>query len=384
MDKHVAAQRVEALCDELRSSNVSAARVKEISKELDRIDTQVRNYTKATSMGSYASPEEFGMADTNPGSTDNGIWFKGIGPGIENQTRPVSMFSIDKTQIKALQQAAQQGHSFRVKLGSKGIEHGFMDGMRSKAAITEGGMTPNLLPPIQQLGDRGWFGIPLEIVRAANYLPNVAFNGPGIAYFSHTTDANPPTYVAEGGTKPDLTPTVTENYIRPSKVAGRVNITHELLQDAGDEFSAHLVTDLAREIYVAESNLILNGTTAANGFNGINQTSGVLTTAVGTDTPLDALNKSFVALRNQFFEPDLVFVHPSTLGALRRTKDTQNRYLLDMLTGVRGIDQTNNVENLWGVTTVSYHPASRRYGRGPVGAIRRRRGVRQRSADNLL
>lgn len=135
-------------------------------------------------------------------------------------------------------------------------------------------------------------------------------------------------------------------------MAGRVNLTHELLQDAGDAFANNLVSELARSMYNAESNLLLNGTTGANGFNGINQVSGTLTQAIGSDTALDCLNKAFVALRNDFFEPDLVFIHPSTLGALRRSKDLQDRYLLDMLTGVRGIDQTSETENLWGVTTV--------------------------------
>ncbi len=145
---------------------------------------------------------------------------------------------------------------------------------------------------------------------------------------------------------------MTENYIRPAKVAGRVNITHELLQDAGDEFSTLLTADLARSVYNAESNLLLNGTSGSNGFNGINQVSGTLTQALGSDTAYDCLNKSFVALRNDFFEPDIVFMHPTTLGALRRTKDLNDRYMLDLLTGPRGVNQTNEQENLWGVQVV--------------------------------
>jgi HK97 family phage major capsid protein len=190
------------------------------------------------------------------------------------------------------------------------------------------------------------------LTRVANFLPNVAMDGPGIAYFSHTANAAEAAYTAEAGTKPDTTPTVTENYIRPAKVAGRVNLTHELLQDAGDQFAGHLQADLARSVYNAESNLLLNGTSGANGFNGVNQVSGTLTQAIGSDSPLDCLNKAFVALRNDFFEPDLVVIHPTTLGALRRTKDLNDRYMLDLLTGPRGINQTNEQENLWGVQVV--------------------------------
>jgi HK97 family phage major capsid protein len=111
------------------------------------------------------------------------------------------------------------------------------------------------------------------------------------------------------------------------------------------------VTDLARSLYNAESNLLLNGTTGANGFAGVNQVAGALTQAIGSDTALDCLSKAFVALRNDFFPPDLVFIHPSTLGALRRQKDTQNRYLLDLMSGAGGID-SGEQEKLWGVTVV--------------------------------
>ena len=58
-----------------------------------------------------------------------------------------------------------------------------------------------------------------------------------------------------------------------------------------------------------------------------------------------------MALRNDFFIPDLVFIHPTTLGALRRTKDTQNRYLIDLMEGPRGIGNGEQ-ETLWGTTVV--------------------------------
>jgi HK97 family phage major capsid protein len=98
--------------------------------------------------------------------------------------------------------------------------------------------------------------------------------------------------------------------------------------------------------------MLLNGTTAANGWNGINNVSGTLTQALGSDTPLDAINKAMVALRNDFFVPDTLVIHPTTLGAIRRAKDTQNRYLISLMEGPRGIDQTSDTEQLWGMNVV--------------------------------
>jgi Phage capsid family len=78
----------------------------------------------------------------------------------------------------------------------------------------------------------------------------------------------------------------------------------------------------------------VNGTANAT-FNGILNTSGTLTRAMGTDSPLDCLAKSFADVRvgAAFADPDAVLVHPNTLSALRRQKDAEGRYLLDLLAG---------------------------------------------------
>lgn len=57
-------------------------------------------------------------------------------------------------------------------------------------------------------------------------------------------------------------------------------------------------------------------------------------------------------LRTDFFVPDLAFVHPATMGALRRQKDTQNRYQLQLLQGAGALDGTSEQEQLWGVPVV--------------------------------
>ena len=69
----------------------------------------------------------------------------------------------------------------------------------------------------------------------------------------------------------------------------------------------------------------MNGTTGGNGFAGINNITGILTRAADVGTAevdaLDGLSKAFVDLRSDFFVPDLVFIHPGALGAVRRLRD---------------------------------------------------------------
>ena len=194
-----------------------------------------------------ASPAEWGMAGRNPGDIDNGFSFKGFGPGMKNRIRPPSMYEMDGAQVAAVKQAAQQNMPLKVAIGSKGIEHGYFGGqLRDKAAITEGGLNNPPLPPIQQFGPNGWFRLPYELTRVQNYLPNVAMDGPDVAYFRHDSNGAEAAYVGEGQTKPDISPVISDQYVRRAKVAGRFLATHKLIQDAGDAFGQHIVTDLAR------------------------------------------------------------------------------------------------------------------------------------------
>jgi HK97 family phage major capsid protein len=120
--------------------------------------------------------------------------------------------------------------------------------------------------------------------------------------------------------------------------------------------SQNLVQELARSIYNAESSLLLNGTVGANGFAGINQVTGTLTRAAAIGTTdydaLDVLSKAFVDLRADYFVPDLVIIHPASLGAIRRLRDVNKRLKLEMIEGPRRIDQTSEQETLWGVAVI--------------------------------
>jgi hypothetical protein len=67
---------------------------------------------------------------------------------------------------------------------------------------------------------------------------------------------------------------------------------------------------------------------------------------------LDTLSKAFVDLRSDFFVPDLVFIHPGTLGAIRRLRDQNKRLQLELIQGAGAIDGTSEQETLWGVPVV--------------------------------
>jgi hypothetical protein len=120
-----------------------------------------------------------------------------------------------------------------------------------------------------------------------------------------------------------------------------VSVTLEAWQDTGrygeGSFASWLPTELTRSLINEESNVILNGVSGTSNltFNGILNTSGTLTRSMGTDSPLDCLAKAFVDVRTgaAFADPDVILLNPASLGALRRQKDADGRYLLDLLAG---------------------------------------------------
>ena len=103
-----------------------------------------------------------------------------------------------------------------------------------------------------------------------------------------------------------------------------------------------------RALINAETNQVVNGSGTAPNMTGILNISGLLTRAMGTDTPLDAIQLAFNDLRvgPAFATADLVAMHPTTWNAIRRQKTTFDSYILSP------DPSTGQVESLWGVTVV--------------------------------
>jgi Phage capsid family len=355
MTAFAAERRLEELTTEVArkslNGTLTAKFMGEAEAEAERLRTQIRNYKASLKLAGSASPNECG--DPDPGcGVDYGPGFGGYTPGIPEGQRimPVSMHQISKHQIEGLRMAALQKTSFGVNVGEKGLEEGF-GAIRDKTVTASArlNLVGNDLPPIQMLGERGWFSLPFETLRVSNVLPNVAMTQGGASYFVHSGSGAQASYVAEGATKPDIQAQVSEVYVKAAKFAGMARITHELLTDAS-EFGGHLVNDLAMSLYNSESDGLLNGTVGTVGFNGINQISGTLSRAVASnENPIDTLILAAADLRSDFFTPEIAFIHPQTLAQLRKQRDANGRLQIDLVSGASGASGTNNIERLWGI-----------------------------------
>jgi hypothetical protein len=297
------------------------AETKELESELKSWD-QVARFSGSTEAAAMGFPQLSAPADGG----------RIVAPS------PMDMTS---AQLQGLMSAAEHRTPFSVEIQPKS----YRDSVITKAAVTESGLGGSFsgnLPPVQSLYA---VGLGYEPTRISDLIPGAAMPGPSATWLSHTANSAEVGIVAEGGTKGDISPTVTENQVVPTKVAGQVSVSLEAWQDTGNygeaSFSSWLPTELTRSLINEESNILLNAVsgTANATFNGILSTSGTLTRAIGTDSPLDCLSKAYVDLRvgAAFADPDLVLMHPSTLGALRRAKDADGRYVMDLLAGPLGL-----------------------------------------------
>jgi HK97 family phage major capsid protein len=250
---------------------------------------------------------------------------------------PATPMDLTHGQIQGLLAAAEVRTPWSTEVKPKS----FREAVMTKSAVSEGGIgggfTGNL-PPVQSLYA---VGLGYESTRIADLIPGAQMPGPSATWLSHTANSAEVGAVAELGTKGDIGPTITEHQVTPTKIAGIVSLSLESWQDTlqyGEgSFSAWLPQELTRSLINEESNLLLNAVSGTGNatFNGLLNTSGTLTRAVGSDAPLDALAKAYVDVRTgtAFPDPDLVITHPATLGALRREKDSEGRYILDLLAG---------------------------------------------------
>jgi hypothetical protein len=280
---------------------------------------EARKFSWGTEAGDYAVPA--------PGVADYG------------RIMPTSPMDMSPAQLQGLLSAAEHRTPYSVEIRPKAFR--FREDVRTKTAVTEsglGGSFSGQLPPVQSLYA---VGLGYEPVRVADLLPGAAMPGPSATWLSHTANSTEVAAVAEAGAKSDISPTVTENQVIPTKIAGQVSVTLEAWQDTDRygqaSFASWLPTELTRSLINEESNVLLNGVNGTSNltFNGILNVSGTITRAMGSDSPLDCLAKAYADVRvgAAFADPDLVLVHPQTLSALRRQKDAEGRYLLDLLEG---------------------------------------------------
>lgn len=187
-----------------------------------------------------------------------------------------------------------------------------------------------------------------EPVRLLDHIPTSPMGGPSIEFISHTSTTGSAGMVARGAAKPEVTLTATQTILTARKIAVHSALPDEILQDF-EAFAQYLQVELQRQITDVENAQILNGDGTGENLTGILATSGLLTRAVASDTTLDAMDQAINDLRvgPSYCEPTLIVLNPSDFSKIRRSKDSQGRYLLN------ADPSAEEAKNIWGVPVLT-------------------------------
>jgi HK97 family phage major capsid protein len=293
-------------------------RVNELAEARKELDRHEENSTIAAS-GKFAALAAYGGdLGTQPVVVKNG---RKLG-------REVAPLALSEPSLKALYDAAESGQTVRVK--------GYQP--ETKAFSTVDGILPPQLQPgvVEQIHE--W--------RLLDYLPTQGITSPSLEYLKHTSSTGTPGIVVEGGLKPDVTLNTQGATVTAVKLAATFGISRESGMDF-PAFTGYAHNEMFKQVCDLENAQLISGSGTGGNMAGFLNTSGILTYAFagGGQTQIDAIEQGIQALRvgPALSVPDLLVMHPGTLGGLRRLKDSSGRYFLqpDLARGEIG--------SIWGV-----------------------------------
>jgi HK97 family phage major capsid protein len=249
--------------------------------------------------------------------------------------------AVTQSQVSGFRGKAHQYAPIDVPTESLKSMHGAIASQSPFAIKTKSFSTvDSLLPSELQSSVVG----PQHETRLLDRLPVLPTSAPSIEYIRHLSTTGVPAITAEGQPKPELQFNTDRVIVAAQKIACHAALSWETLND-WDVFASYFTNELQRQVIDAENNELLNGDGTTGHLTGLLNTSGILSHATSTDTGLDSVELSIAALRTgtALAEANLLVLNPTTWSALRRSKDTQGRYLVDP-------DPTNAAGNqLWGV-----------------------------------
>jgi len=316
-----AKSRIRALSTELTELQTARLSVKNKNLRMDEIETELKSlndtiatHERAQRLMVGGDALGFDSASANPPC------FSAGGPTGQR----VAPVTVPEHVMKGLHQAVMSHQSLKVD---------------TKAADTLTGYLPAILGPT--------LGRITEPTRIASLFPAVSLSAPVIEYPRITGQTGAAAVVAPGGLKPLINLTTDLVTAHAAKIAGLLQVQDESLQDFPN-FSGVVTTELQRAITSAENTELLLGDGTTGHMDGLLHQAGLTRTATTGETVLDVIEQAMTDLRNgaAFAQPDGIAMNPTDWSAMRRLKDSQNRYLLTP-------DPTADVTpSLWGCSVI--------------------------------
>lgn len=189
-----------------------------------------------------------------------------------------------------------------------------------------------------------------------------ATNSTTIRYRRESAFANAAAAVAETGSLPNLSVTVTEEDAPVKDIGGYIEMSENLMAD----YLAVASFINQRVPYMVDRTVedqLLNGSGSGANITGLLQTSGIQTQALGGDTRPDALRKAITKVRfvpnavqanaQGGYTPDAIVMNPTDWETIRLLKDSNGQYFGGgPFTGAYGNSPFVRIETLWGLPVI--------------------------------
>jgi HK97 family phage major capsid protein len=138
-------------------------------------------------------------------------------------------------------------------------------------------------------------------------------------------------WVGETAARPETTVTFGQNRYEVRELAAYVDVSNAMLEDAAFDVASELAFEFAEEFGSAEGTAFVSGDGALKPL-GLMQDAGLAYTPSGNASAItaDGLIDLFHALAPVYRANGTWLMNAGTLAAVRKLKDSQNRYLVDI------------------------------------------------------
>jgi HK97 family phage major capsid protein len=247
-----------------------------------------------------------------------------------------SPMSFDQDELRELHAKLMRGESGRIEC-------------RDFSSATP--LLPAMLYPVPTM--------PIHESRLADHLSSFAIDAPSLEYVQVNSVTGAAAVVAEGTQKPEIVMDTTQVTIPALKIACHGGVSWESIND-WPTFGQYVQQELMARIRDTENSQLLYGTGGSTQLAGMLTQSGIITHDAAGDTAsgesaLDSVEKAIAALRSgpSLAEPTVFVTSPLTWSALRRIKDSMNRFILSP------DPSEDEADTLWGIdvlVSTQVHP----------------------------
>lgn len=168
--------------------------------------------------------------------------------------------------------------------------------------------------------------------RELTYLAEVSVGRIGsnrALWIEETDEEGTPIFIAEGAAKTQLDVQYVEQTKTVKKIAVYGKVTTELMADI-PQLINYIQNNLMRRMDIVIENDLFNGSGAGDNIAGLYTfdtafTGGALAGTISDANELDVIEATALQVKTAFGQPGALFIHPSTMAAIRLIKDSTGR-----------------------------------------------------------